>query len=489
MKGTLVLKLIDYLQKKFPSEMLGGDPKHILVYKRTKNKLEILLTQKEKTQVVVKDYQEHALSPKEIVNDSVKWIDKVISENKVKPSFILPILPLSACFVRKLRFPYTSLSKIKRTVKFALEPHIPLPIEEIKEFFLPLRKIGGSMEVLCFALKKSLLEEEKQILDQVGTNCYEMYLSPLAFFSALSNLLPEKEEVLWIDVREDNTYLLMVKGAKLMNLRELPYGDKHLSSEAQEWERDIDLFVHSHYGDKPDAGVAKIIVTGISQNLPKAMLESQKSKLKILNLEKHIPLEKENLTVIPRLMYEIQEKRGGQNLNFYPSGVREAERKQLLISLVLAGLILLIATVRLSTQRIIEGNRYTYLTSKIENIFKEAFPQVKDTRAPLLQMQSRLKELQGQSAGLLSISMDKGSALNVLREISSRIDRSLEVQLDSLYIGEDEVTLAGTTQSYQKVDEVKRNLASSALFSRVEIQSADSKKEKVQFRLELKIAQ
>ena len=462
---------------------------HIVAYKRSGNTLEILQIRQEKTKVVVESYQKCELSEESRVEDSVACIRKAISQSKANPSEIFPILPLSSCFVRKLWFPYTSLSRIRKTAKFALEPYIPLPIEEVKEFFIPLGKVHNTTGILCFALRKSLLEEEREILNQVGPNSYEMYLSPLAFFSAVANLLPETGEILWIDIREDSSQVQIIRQRKLLDLREVPYGDTHLPKEAEEWKREIDLFIHSHHTEKPDTEFDRVVVTGITQNIPQTLLEEQKDKLEVLNLEERIPVENKDFSPAPRLLYEMQGKRGDVNINFYPPGVREVERKRLITTVALCGVIFLGITVRLSTQRIIEGNRYRYLTSQIESVFRETFPQATDTRAPLLQMQSRLKELQNRTTGLLGLSGDRSSALNILHEVFRKIDKSLEVQLDSLHIGEDKVTLVGTTpHSYQAVDEIRGSLESSPLFSKVEIQSADLEKEKVQFRLEIQIA-
>ena len=75
--------------------------------------------------------------------------------------------------------------------------------------------------------------------------------------------------------------------------------------------------------------------------------------------------------------------------------------------------------------------------------------------------------------------------MEALREISQRIDKNLQIELDSFKLKEENVIISGSALSYQDIDKIKEALGNSPLFSSVDIESAQTTDKGVDFRLKI----
>jgi len=115
-------------------------------------------------------------------------------------------------------------------------------------------------------------------------------------------------------------------------------------------------------------------------------------------------------------------------------------------------------------------------------MYQDTFPdaQVPAGLSPLMLMQARVKqalETRGGNAGDLEMENEFGlPAADVLLALSSQIPETMDARLTRLMLGNGQVTIAGTTDSFNTVDRLKGVLEKSALFKTVVINSAETAK-------------
>ncbi len=126
------------------------------------------------------------------------------------------------------------------------------------------------------------------------------------------------------------------------------------------------------------------------------------------------------------------------------------------------------------------------LVSEIHTVFQETLPDTKRIVDPRQQLQvaintTKVSSGEGEGTAL------PYTALHVLREISTRISASLDVQLTRMVYEAKGLRLIGITDTFNTVDSMKKNLEQSADISSVTISSANMNPKDNKIRFELKI--
>lgn len=131
-------------------------------------------------------------------------------------------------------------------------------------------------------------------------------------------------------------------------------------------------------------------------------------------------------------------------------------------------------------------SRAAELHRQMVAIYKQTFPKATRVKQPYLQMQSRLRAVQGSEVSLPLFSGEQ-RALTLLADISSRIPRDISLHVSRLVIDQDGVQVKGVTDAFNNVDVIKNRLAASPRYGEVTIVSAaaDKKKGKIRFEIHL----
>ncbi|MBW1912772.1 MAG: PilN domain-containing protein [Deltaproteobacteria bacterium] len=104
-------------------------------------------------------------------------------------------------------------------------------------------------------------------------------------------------------------------------------------------------------------------------------------------------------------------------------------------------------------------------------------------------MKSKIKASE-QSAILLPGIKSEQSVLDLLKDISQRVPKSLDVLITSMVVDRESVRISGKTDTFNTVDSLKNGLKPSEYFSTVTISSAnlDRTGKQVQFEMKLQRA-
>ncbi len=129
--------------------------------------------------------------------------------------------------------------------------------------------------------------------------------------------------------------------------------------------------------------------------------------------------------------------------------------------------------------------QYDHLRSAVRQVFRETLPDVTHVVSEVDQMRARVQALEERARSLGSLVDREVSPLRILREISARIPKDLEVEFRDFQVEEGRVRIEGVTTSFDAIDRIKAELATYPRFAEVAVSDAKTmaEKEKVLFKL------
>ena len=193
------------------------------------------------------------------------------------------------------------------------------------------------------------------------------------------------------------------------------------------------------------------------------------------------------------LALALIEVAGLRGLNFrkgpFAIAKRWVEHKQNLVRTgILAAVVLLFALVNISLDFYGKQQKLDTLSSQVNQILKQSFPDVKPGKD--IRAQIRKKKDNALRASLSpDLSAGNHRMIDVLNEISTRIDKQIDVVFTQLVIGEGNVLISGNTGTFNSVDSMKSQLERAKMFETVTIVSSNKDKsgERIRFKLKLQL--
>ncbi|RLC30054.1 MAG: hypothetical protein DRH32_06330, partial [Deltaproteobacteria bacterium] len=177
------------------------------------------------------------------------------------------------------------------------------------------------------------------------------------------------------------------------------------------------------------------------------------------------------------------------NIRRGPFAVKKhwAEHKSSLIKTgALAILVFIMGFVNIMIDSSSSSRQLLQLDTRIHEIFKSTFPEVRRIVDPLQQMRVKIEEIKknrifsGNTGGYIP-------RIEILAQISRRIPPGTDVDLNRLVISPDNILISGITDTFNSVDDIKNQLGQVSLFKSVTISSANIDKPGHRVRFKLKI--
>jgi hypothetical protein len=126
------------------------------------------------------------------------------------------------------------------------------------------------------------------------------------------------------------------------------------------------------------------------------------------------------------------------------------------------------------------------LDQKIKAVFTDTFPDVTRIVDPLQQMQINLRETADKNVHP-DLPGTHVRVIDILNTLSLQIPKSVDVKVNRMVVGTDNVLLSGNTNTFNTVDDIKSRLEESDLFTAVTISSADLERSGKRVRFKLKL--
>lgn len=427
---------------------------------------------------------------------------------------------------RNLTMPFKELKKIRQTLPFEIETLVPFSIEDLVVDFNIIDRSDQS-EILAVSVTKTTMVEYLELLQEYGIDPDVLDIRCIPIVSWLLNQdgAPENGLLLDIGPRRNTMVLYLTRRIVLIRtfgidgvithaLTDALEGDladtltpDHIKSYLESLSTVVQNTIHSfRWHTKKDVCPEKVFFTGIGALYPETgtiLTEQLGAPAEQINLRRHkkVHMGKDIARVWnPALMDSAlalalrNDKKGlGFNLRKDEFEVKKhyaVLKKEIRKVAVLLILVLSFLAANLGVDYSLLHKRYRMLDEKIEEVFRQTFPDVKRIVDPVQQMRVKINDIKRSEVSGTGLD-SKGRVLDLIREISQGVPKVLDVNITRMVIDQDTVRISGKTDEFNTVDNIKNRLESSTHFSAAVISSSnrDRRGKQIQFEIKLQRAQ
>lgn len=434
-------------------------------------------------------------------------------------------LPLDIISLRNLALPFVDRRKMTQVLPLELEEQLLVPMEELIVDFMVTRRQDAGSHLLVGAVEKEILRKLLPVLK-------EKSLSPQAVAPSVSFLTREHlqdrggtEPTLFLHADIHAMSMALWVGGKVVFMRRMAYAQQFL----------VESFLGGRKGSAVlDQQIAEQSLTRVCADITTSLYFFQQEfqgEVQIhgavltgcltredwyqdlishqlgLEVETSPPLhEKNKVRLSPAVEEHWQpfrfdaplalalgglKKKKSQDLNFLQGEFARDSRllfskRSLLAAAVVFSLVCIAGIGFMLVDYRTLNTQATDLHREMVALFKQTFPEVTRVVDPHVQMQSKLREVQGSEVSIPLFSGDK-RVLEILADISGRIPKDLSLHVSRLVIDQESVQIKGTTDAYNNVDVIKNKLAASPRYVEVKIVSATADKKKGSIRFEIRL--
>lgn len=176
-----------------------------------------------------------------------KGISQLLAELKISPksSFNLAVSGQSV-FIRSIQVIAVSYEKLKQHIRFEAEQQIPFALNEVlwdyclvnperKKHPGPQEKGSGQWRVILAAIKKNLVDRQRELIGRIKGKCQLIDVGPIAFHSAACLTTPNfsKQTLVLLDMGAKGTNLIITSLGEVW-VRSFPLGADRLTQAVAE---------------------------------------------------------------------------------------------------------------------------------------------------------------------------------------------------------------------------------------------------------------
>jgi len=442
-------------------------------------------------------------------------------------------IPGQQALTRILTLPATDSEKLEQMIRYEVEGHIPLPLEEVVVAHHLLSVSNGRVQVLAAAAPRTLIRQQLEWLGKIGLEPKAVELEALALYNAFCHLEKERDGIhVVMDLGASKTTLCLIEDGKLLGVRTILSGGRDLTRALKEkFGLSFEEAERTKQGggleeDEDKAHLLLSVLDGLVNEVKRTIhlyTAGRKQAIRSLHLcgggarlrglpaylNHQLGLEP-TLLVVPSLesgtvtQGEIYTQglglavkgllRGqGSHLNFrcgefaYAKEAAEIQGRWRFIA-VAAAVVLLLAIVNGYFRYASKESRYQELKAQVRAAFQEAFPQVKNVVDENQQAKAAVAELNKKAAFFGSGDL---TVLGVLAEISQRVPKETRLDVQDFSVESDKVRIEAETSSFDAVDKIKTDLERFPKFKEVTVGDAkvSADQTKVRFRISITLAE
>lgn len=442
--------------------------------------------------------------PAEAHSGIVSCLENITHENDLSDAVCIASLPADFFSYRNLSVPFHESKKISQILPYEIEPTLPYPIDDLiidfKTYTLP--SSNENTALLAGAVQQPLLGSYIEALAAFKISPKIITASGFATACCIAGLKDIPSDCVFVAVGYDSCTVYIISAGQIRYLRSAPFmpeDPQRLRAVSGQVKRTITAFGDQHVQETMPE---HIVLSG--HGITSAGAAAEMSRLVGLpvepaNLAKRmdVPFNDdikqawEPIRFDNALALALTETKGFNVLNFRRGlFARKAHwvehKKELLLSGILAGIIFVLIFFNISLDTYSMAKKVAALDTNIINIFKTTFPETKNIVAPLQQMKSKIDDAQKK---LIFPDQSETNVRNIdiLNDISRLVPLNLDVEFSRIVIGPGSVLISGDTDTFNSVNEVKRQLEKGANFKAVTINSANTEKsgKRVVFKLKI----
>ena len=454
------------------------------------------------------------------LDDALKRISE---ENDLKSDTCVTAIPGEHVSYRNLRMPFKDAKKIRQTLPFEVETLVPFPIDDLVIDFTDNYRSDQS-EILAVSAKKEFISG---YLAQLKSHDIDPDVLDVRCVPTVSLLLKQEEtpdEGLFLDIGEQRNTMILFLSRRVVLIRSFTLdGDSvtwpifdatnsnhsvtHISGQVESWFKSFCTIVKSTihaFGclNNREVKPEKIFFAGIRALYPKTgdlltqfldipAQQIDLSRDKRVNMEENV-VQSWNPTLMDNaLALSLRNGKQWQGFNFRKDEFEIKKRdfwlkKEFRRFIIFLAIIACFLAVDIGVDYHYLKKEYMMLDVKIKEVFRNTFPDVKRIVDPVQQMKVKVNEVKASAVSIPGRN-SSNSVLDLLKDISERIPKKMEVRVSRMVIDQETVRVSGKTDTYNTVDNIKSNLEASQYFSAVTISSTNLDRSGKQIQFEIKL--
>ena len=437
-------------------------------------------------------------------------VQRLVEDHGLRGDNVLVSLPAHRGILRNLALPFRDVRRIRQTIGFALDEHVPFEPEDVVVDFrrLPVQPTQQQTQVLAAAMPKRVIADSLALLTDAGLEPGVLDLDVFGVADAAvlgGSGLPGRTAVLHAGPQR-SLLTLMHDGVPVF-ARSLAQGPQAEDREVPDAERLVRQLQHTLFACEDTLRQAYepdllLLLGPCREQLPTLaarMEESTGIPARVWRLqapgyqpaggpaEGHHPAAHD--IALGSALRGLHRQLRGFNLRrgeFAPhSNLRELRGKLVVLG-VMACAVGVLGLANLYLQNHFKAQRLARVQNGIAGVFSEILPGARMVQ-PLAQARERMRELERRGRAFGGLTGAQLSTLQILRELSARVPASLKVEVDNMTINGDSVEMSASAASYDNVVSLQSALSASPLLADVTINNTrQGSNNTVQFRLSLR---
>jgi general secretion pathway protein L len=406
----------------------------------------------------------------------------------------LVLIPCKEVFFRNISLPFSSPGKIAQVLPFELSPY--LPAEACVSDFIPLniRFVQDQQLLLTASVPDTLVREITDTLHSFRIRTRIITPREIALAAACIQQPDQPADQLIICLGAAGTVLILMAGSRPVIIRTPSSSHQGLDSLADDMLRMATGFRHRsgldtrfHICLVPETGTMN--PDSVTQAIKQAQVLQPfffTDTVTVLNSESSGLSDR--LFQKPATQFNFVTRHHG------PAAFFHKFRQELGVTGIIGALVMILFISGLYQDVRHLENQVGAARRTQQEIFQLTFPQdpVLPGLSPLLRMQARVgQDLQAQNSTRRQDMTDIPAlwAIDVLYVLSTAVPDGMNLHLSRLLFNNGQVTVSGTTDSFNTVDRLKNALEKSNVFKTVTINTADAGRDEnqiiFQFRIEI----
>lgn len=458
-------------------------------------------------------------------NNPEEALLKLTGSFDMKSDRCLVSIPASDISFRNIKTPFKDTKKIRQTLPFEIETHLPFSIDDMVIDYNHTHENNPSA-ILTAAIKKVYIAEYIQKFNNAGINPDIIDVRPVPVVIWLIDQEKTTDSGIYLDLEYENPCVVIFQNNKIVLVRELPCVllekadvsgsekgvhpspasiENFLISIFHETNRTIHSFISQA---KKDFTVEKIFYGGrlsgykdIS-SVMSTMFEATPQRINIsgdsrLRMDSALSGIYEPSLMDNALAVSIRENKKNIGFNFrrdefavkrniFGPG-KDARKVAVLLSIFFIMLI-----INNSIDYYYLSRKHALVEDHFNKLFDNKFTEhkgIKGTQYKILILEQNLKDLKNPSADTSTGIKTDQKVLDILKDISQRIPGEYNININTMQINNREVTISANTDSYDTVDKIANILKPSDLYKSVNIINPGQSKDGIKFDLKLERAE
>ncbi len=166
--------------------------------------------------------------------------------------------------VRVLSVPFTNTRLVAATIKGDLEPHVPMPIDDLVADFSPISVSNGKTNVLTVAVKKSVLKDHLDKLSEVDIDpeVVDLDFASLTALWLRENVVRERDITVLVHASSEASLLVVMEGRKMIFLRGMDFSAEDLQNDTQQAGDQVLTTIRAFAAASRKTGIERVVFTG-----------------------------------------------------------------------------------------------------------------------------------------------------------------------------------------------------------------------------------